>query len=58
MTSQTESLIEQGNKEIEAGETAGPFDGAEEAISYLKKYNLKCPYSISFTKSFLINLRS
>lgn len=36
MTPQMEKLIEQAQKEIETGDTVGPFDSAEEAISYLK----------------------
>lgn len=32
-----ESLIEQGNKDIDAGEIVGPFTSSGEAISYLKK---------------------
>jgi len=36
MTEKMEKLIEQAEKEIQAGETSGPFDTAEEAITYLK----------------------
>lgn len=36
MTPKMEKLIEQAEKEIEAGETSGPFNTAEEAIAYLK----------------------
>ncbi|HTE57112.1 MAG TPA: type II toxin-antitoxin system RelB/DinJ family antitoxin [Verrucomicrobiae bacterium] len=37
MTPKMEKLIEQAQKEIEAGDTVGPFDTAEEAIDYLKR---------------------
>lgn len=37
MTEKMEKIIEQAQKEIEAGETAGPFETTEEAIAYLKK---------------------
>jgi addiction module RelB/DinJ family antitoxin len=36
MTPQVEQIIEFAEKEIKAGETVGPFEGAEEAINYLK----------------------
>lgn len=36
MTPKMEKLIEQAEKEIEAGEVSEPFDTAEEAIAYLK----------------------
>ena len=36
MTKKMEKIIEQAEKEIDAGETAGPFETTEEAISYLK----------------------
>lgn len=36
MTPRMEKLIEQAEKEIKAGETSGPFETSEEAISYLK----------------------
>lgn len=37
MTPRMEEVIEAAQKEIEAGETVGPFETAEEAINYLKK---------------------
>ena len=37
MTPQMEEIIEAAQKEIEAGETLGPFETTEEAINYLKK---------------------
>lgn len=37
MTPQMEKIVEQAQKEIHAGETAGPFKTAEEAVAYLKK---------------------
>ncbi len=37
MTPQMEEVIEVAQKEIEAGETVGPFETTEEAINYLKK---------------------
>lgn len=37
MTPQMEKIIEEAQKEIDAGETAGPFDTAEDAIKHLKK---------------------
>jgi len=37
MTPKMERLIEQAEKEIKAGETAGPFETTQEAIAYLKK---------------------
>jgi addiction module RelB/DinJ family antitoxin len=36
MTPQMEKIIEIAQKEIEAGETVGPFNTADEAIDYLK----------------------
>jgi addiction module RelB/DinJ family antitoxin len=36
MTPQMEKIIEIAGKEIEAGETVGPFETTEEAIDYLK----------------------
>lgn len=36
MTPKMEKIIEDAQKEIEAGETVGPFSTAEEAIDYLK----------------------
>lgn len=37
MTPKMEKVIEQAEKEIKAGDTAGPFDTSEQAIAYLKK---------------------
>jgi addiction module RelB/DinJ family antitoxin len=37
MTPKMEKIIEAAQKEIEAGETVGPFETTEEAIKYLKK---------------------
>jgi addiction module RelB/DinJ family antitoxin len=37
MTPRLEEVIEAAQKEIEAGETVGPFETTEEAINYLKK---------------------
>ncbi|HEV2403747.1 MAG TPA: hypothetical protein VGS08_06130 [Candidatus Saccharimonadales bacterium] len=37
MTPKMEKLIEQAEREIEAGEVSKPFGTAEEAIAYLKK---------------------
>jgi len=36
MTPQMEKIIEQAEKEINAGETSGPFETTKEAITYLK----------------------
>lgn len=36
MTPKMEQIIEEAHKEIEAGETVGPFSSADEAIDYLK----------------------
>ncbi len=36
MTPRMEKIIEQADKEIKDGNTSGPFNSAEEAISYLK----------------------
>jgi addiction module RelB/DinJ family antitoxin len=36
MTPQMEKIAEKAKKEIEAGDIVGPFQTAEEAISYLK----------------------
>jgi addiction module RelB/DinJ family antitoxin len=37
MTPKMEKLIEEAQKEIEAGKTVGPFDSVEEAVKYLEK---------------------
>lgn len=37
MTPQMENVVKAAQKEIEAGETVGPFETTEEAINYLKK---------------------
>jgi addiction module RelB/DinJ family antitoxin len=37
MTPEMEKIVEEAQKEIQAGETVGPFDTSEDAISYLKK---------------------
>jgi antitoxin component of RelBE/YafQ-DinJ toxin-antitoxin module len=37
MTPRMEKIAEGAKKEIDAGETVGPFETAEEAIGYLKK---------------------
>jgi len=37
MTPRMEQIVEKAQKEMEAGETVGPFETAEEAIDYLKK---------------------
>jgi addiction module RelB/DinJ family antitoxin len=37
MTPQMEKVIGRADKEIEAGDTVGPFDTTKEAINYLKK---------------------
>jgi addiction module RelB/DinJ family antitoxin len=37
MTPQMEEVIKAAQKEIETGETVGPFETTEEAINYLKK---------------------
>lgn len=37
MSEKTEKIVEQAQKEIEAGETVGPFKTTDEAITYLKK---------------------
>jgi len=36
MTPQMEKIIEAAQKEIKAGDTAGPFETTEEAVNYLK----------------------
>lgn len=36
MTPQMEKIIAQAEKEIQAGETSGPFETAKDAIKYLK----------------------
>jgi addiction module RelB/DinJ family antitoxin len=37
MTPHMEKLLEQADDEIQAGDTVGPFDTADDAIAYLKK---------------------
>jgi addiction module RelB/DinJ family antitoxin len=37
MTPKMEMVVEQAQKEIDMGDTVGPFDTAEEAVNYLKK---------------------